>query len=103
MRLKPTSFSAIFADGPVRLDGHAFKVNGRELVVHKARPQILVIDKTYKISAAVGFAIPINPTEDRRAAVAFAYDEVPKISDEEWRLRSQLAERAQKNLKIVEG
>lgn len=103
MRLKQTSFIAIYKDGLVRLPGRAFNVNGRELVVHKERPQLLVIDKNYKVSAAIGFCIPINPTQDPRAAVAFAYDEVPKISDEEWTVRSAFAESAQKTLKIVEG
>ena len=103
MRLKPTSFYAIYRDGLVLIEGHAFEVDGRWLVVHKERPQLLVIDKNYKISAEVGFGIPIAPTANRLRAVAFAVDEVSKISAAEWFERCRLVEEARKTLRIVEG
>lgn len=103
MRLKPTSFYAIYRDGLVLIEGHAFEVDGRWLVVHKERPQLLVIDKNYKISAEVGFGIPISPTTNRKNAVAYACTAVAEISAAEWFERCRLAEEARKTLRIVEG
>jgi hypothetical protein len=103
MRLKPISVLIICLDGLVPIEGLAFKVGSRELVVHKPRPAVLPVDDNYKISAVVGFSIPISPTRDRREAVHFASIEVPKISEHEWARRCEMAQEAKKNLKVVEG
>lgn len=104
MRLKPTSFLAIYKDGLVQLDGHEFDVGDRKLVVHHARPKLFVIDKDYKISErALGFSIPINPTRSRLTAAAFADDVVSKIGADEWESRCKQAAQARKSLSIVKG
>lgn len=103
MRLKPISALIICRDGLVPVEGHAFKVGTRELVVHKPRPAVLPVDDSYKVSAMVGFSIPISPTHDRREAVHFASVEVPKIGEKEWAARCELAQEIKKNLQVVEG
>jgi hypothetical protein len=106
MRLKPISFLSIYPDGLVKLEGHAFKVGERQLVVHKERPQLYEIGphyRNYLVSSVLGFGIDISPTKDRREAVAFAYNEVPKISQDEWAERCKLAEQIRRNLQVVEG
>jgi hypothetical protein len=103
MRLKPITFQAIYADGLVQLEGHSFEVDGRELVVHKERPQLLVIDPNYKVSSIIGFGIPIDPTKSRFNAAISAENEVSKIGAEEWAARCKLASDARKTLTVVEG
>lgn len=104
MKLKPTTFLAIHKDGLVELPGHEFEVNGRKLVVHKARPQLQAIDKNYKVSeATVGFAVPIKDTARRDEAVQFGTEEASKIDEESWqRVIKQYAE-FRKSLSIVRG
>lgn len=104
MKLKPTSFYAIYQDGLVQLDGHGFSVNGRQLVVHKTRPALLPIDKFYKISeATAGFAVPIESTTVRAVAVQFAVDAMKGVSDESWKREIVRHLALAKSMKVVKG
>lgn len=104
MKLKPTSFRAIYQDGLVQLDGHGFSVNGRQLVVHKTRPALLPIDKFYKVSElTAGFSVPIASTTVRATAVRRAADAMKGITDESWKREIARHLAIGKKLKVVEG
>jgi hypothetical protein len=103
MKLDPITFHAIYADGLVELQGHAFEVNGRKMVVHKVRPLLAAIDKAYKISEAnVGFAVRISPTNNRAEAVRLGSTEVQGISEESWQAFIKSAEKFRVSLSILE-
>lgn len=103
-KLKSTTFLAFHADGLVETSGHEFEVNGRKLVVHKARPQLQAIDKNYKVSeATVGFGVPIPDTTHRVDAVQFGTEEVNKIDEESWQRLIKHFEELCKALPIVRG
>lgn len=102
MKLKPTSFYAMFPDGLVQLNGHAFDVVGRALVVHKTRPGNLDWDKAYKVSeATLGFGIPIPSTQNRAIAVSSAETVVSAISQQEWNRRMAAAAAHRTTLKVI--
>lgn len=106
MRLKPTKVAVIYADGLVELDGFLFDVGGREMVVHKERPQLYVLGGSYMdylVSSIHGFGVAIGPTRSRLVAVSFANEEVSKISDKDWAERCRVADQLRKQLKVVEG
>jgi hypothetical protein len=102
MKLKSTSFYAIYPDGLVQLDGHGFSVNGRSLVVHKPRAENLAWDRDYKISEeSLGFGIDIPSTRSRTAAVSSAVIVVSAISQTEWDRRMAAAQAHRKSLNII--
>jgi hypothetical protein len=102
MKLKPTSFYAIYPDGLVQLDGHGFNVDGRALVVHKPRVENRTWDNHYKISeASLGFGIEIPTTRSRTAAVSSAVIVVSAISQTEWDRRMAAAQAHRKSLNII--
>lgn len=104
MKLKATTFLAMHQDGLVETHGHEFEVNGRKLVVHKARKELRVIDKNYKVSeATVGFAVPIQDTTRRMEAVQYGMDAVSNIDDESWQRSIEHYAEFRKAMKIVAG
>jgi hypothetical protein len=104
MKLKPTSFYAIYKDGLVLTVGHSFSVKGRNLVVHKTRPALLPADKFYKVSElTAGFAVPIEQTLIRAQAVRFATSAMAGITDEAWANEIRRHLKIGKSLQVVEG
>lgn len=104
MKLKPTTFLAIYKDGLVETAGHEFEINGRKLVVHKTRPALLPVDKFYKVSeATVGFSVPIQNTTKRHEAVQFGAEEATKIDEESWLRAIKQFDEFRKSLNIVQG
>lgn len=104
MKLKPTTFYAMHQDGLVETHGHEFEVNGRTLVVHKARKELQPIDKNYKVSEkTIGFAVKIKDTTRRNEAVRFGMDAVANIDDETWRESINYYAEFRAALKIVGG